>query len=795
MDETGGMVMMQGFRRLWAPALILWSGAALAGPVLKLQPTFIAFHNVNVGADSTVHAVTVSNTGDAALTFKANHITGANAGDFPMTTTCGATLAAGASCTVSITFHPRAGGDRAASLTVTSNAPGNPHTTTLTGVGLQTDAAAQPSTLDYGTLLIDTSATQTTSIVNVGNLPLHVGSVSLTGTHADQFALVHNGCSNPVGPTHSCNLSVRFTATATGKVEARLLVASDAPHSPTAIVLAGAGRLPEPGNISMVAPSKDAAQADGSVEIAVARTDGWDGAVSVNFATHNGSAKAGTDYTTATGTLNWGNHDGRIKTIRVALSRDTPFQGARTLTVTVAKAAGGAALGDTTQTAVNVYGSVTNTTLGDAVRFLEQSSFGPTDGSIAAVRTLGIPAYLDQQLAMPPTGYPGSAAVSADSGSGCPSGSSACLRDRYTTFPVATRFYRNALTGEDQLRQRVAWALSQIFVISGVKNSIAYGMRDYQQMLLADAFGNFRQLLNDVTLSPMMGYYLDMVNNDKPNGDDNPNENYARELMQLFTIGTVMLNDDGTPKLDGKGRLIPTYDQDIIEGFAHTFTGWTYPPAPGEAKQWTGTPWFRGDMPQIPAHHDTGSKELLRGTVLPAGQTQSQDLSGAVGNIFRHPNVGPFIGRQLIQFLVTSNPSPAYVSRITAVFNDNGSGVRGDLKAVVRAILLDPEARGNVKKDAAYGKLREPVLFATGVLRGLGGTTQSDGQYPFEYCAWALDQNVFSPPTVFNFYPPDYPLQGTSLVGPPFGIYNTNTSVQRADFVNRLLTPPYAVAA
>jgi uncharacterized protein (DUF1800 family) len=212
-------------------------------------------------------------------------------------------------------------------------------------------------------------------------------------------------------------------------------------------------------------------------------------------------------------------------------------------------------------------------------------------------------------------------------------------------------------------------------------------------MFQNDAFGNFSTLLTDVTLSPVMGNYLDMVNNDKPGNGVDPNENYAREVMQLFSIGLEQLNHDGTPQLDGSGNPIPTYDQDTIEGFAHTFTGWTYPTKPGATARWRNPEYYGGPMIPFDNHHDTGSKLLLNGVTLPAGGTTQGDLTAALQNIFNHPNVGPFISKQLIQRLVTSNPSPEYVSRVAGVFNDNGSGVRGDLKAVVTAILLDQEAR------------------------------------------------------------------------------------------------------
>lgn len=383
---------------------------------------------------------------------------------------------------------------------------------------------------------------------------------------------------------------------------------------------------------------------------------------------------------------------------------------------------------------------------------------------------------------------------------GCPTGSaSTCGRDNYSLFLLQMQFFRNALTGPDQLRQRVAFALSQIMVVSGIEINQPYGMADYQNLLLKDAFGNYRQLLEDVTLSPVMGHYLDMASNDKPNPSKgiNPNENYAREINQLFSIGLVQLNADGSSKLDGNGQPIATYDQSVVEGFSSVFTGWTYPPVGSAAAKFPDPLNYDGQMVAIPEHHDPGAKTLLNGSVLPAGPnpatapSQAADLKQALDNIFNHPNVGPFIGKQLIQQLVTSNPSPAYVSRITATFNDNGHGVRGDLQAVVRAILLDAEARGDANSDINFGKLREPVLLLASVLRGIGGATQSDGEY-LRGASAAMSQNVFQAGSVFNYYPPSYPLHGTTLVAPPFGIYDPTTAVNRSNTVLRLLGPAIA---
>src|SRR5262249_3960082 len=292
------------------------------------------------------------------------------------------------------------------------------------------------------------------------------------------------------------------------------------------------------------------------------------------------------------------------------------------------------------------------------------------------------------------------------------------------------------MAGTDQLRQRVAWTLSQIVVAANVWDQDTTGnptamVSQYHDILLRNAFGNYRTLIREMSVSPIMGTYLTLVNSQKANTATNtqPDENYARELWQLFTIGTFRLNPNGTVMLDGQGRPLETYTIAEIQESARALTGWNYAPAAGQPNMGNNNP-LNPFAPMITnaANHDTGSKTLLSfqagqpGQMIPANQTVDQDLDSVIDNAFNHPNVGPFIGRQLIQHLVTSNPSPAYVQRITTVFNNNGQGVRGDLRAVVRAILLDPEARGNSKTDPAYGKLREPAIFFTHLFRSLSCT-------------------------------------------------------------------------
>jgi uncharacterized protein (DUF1800 family) len=419
------------------------------------------------------------------------------------------------------------------------------------------------------------------------------------------------------------------------------------------------------------------------------------------------------------------------------------------------------------------------TSTADAVRLLEQSTWGPTPELIQHVQAVGVETFIDEQFDAPASSYPTLPLYpTTRDTTTCPNNST-CQRDNYTMYPVQNRFFVNALSGPDQLRQRVAFALHQILVVSGVDITQPSWMTPYLQTLDRDAFGNYRQLLRDVTLNAAMGNYLDVNNNTRTR----PNENYAREVLQLFSIGTVRLNVDGTPQIDGIGQPIPTYDQTIVNGFARVFTGWRF--AAGAA----GVPNYIDPMVANASQHDTASKALLNGTVLPAGQTTVKDLDDAIDNIFHDSNVGPFISKQLIQHLVTSNPTPAYVARVAAVFNGS-SGARGELRAVVKAILLDPEARGDLKTEPNYGRLRHPAQFILNILRAFHArsadlSTESDGYLNPQSVSMGMD--VFRPPSVFSYFSPGTAVPGISGVrGPEFGLFTTSTSLRRDNFVNTM---------
>lgn len=453
---------------------------------------------------------------------------------------------------------------------------------------------------------------------------------------------------------------------------------------------------------------------------------------------------------------------------------------------------------------------------GDRRRFMEQAGFGTTPVLDERIRRIGIRTWLAEQFEAPyPTPgneYPDlvlkSQANPEDVTTGCGMYDSStleyrnCKRVYYSMYPVQNWFFKEALYGDAQLRHRVAWALAQMWVISGVDTQQASWMIAYHKILSNNAFGNYRDLMKEMTLNPGMGNYLDMMRSTK----NNPNENYPREILQLFTIGLFELDQNGTLKLDGQGNPIPTYDQNTINNFTKVFTGWrdcrTLSVAcPNTAP---GVPNYKDPMEFIPNNHDLTAKTLFNypgapNPTIPAcsgcnsaaiATYAATSLDQTLDNIFYHPNVGPFVSKTLIQHLVTSDPTPAYVGRVAAVFNNNGQGVRGDMKAVIRAILLDPEARGDKKTDPNYGKLREPVQLLTNLFRqvgvkGAGGVGLSDGVVNGQTSNMA--QNTFNSPTVFNFYPPDNVIPGTALLGPEFALMTTGTSIARANFANTMV--------
>ncbi len=403
-----------------------------------------------------------------------------------------------------------------------------------------------------------------------------------------------------------------------------------------------------------------------------------------------------------------------------------------------------------------------------AVHFLEQASFGPTALEVASVQASGPQVWLTNQFQLPesplPAGLDGT--------------------------QLRAQVYLNMATGPDQLRQRSMFALSQIIVVSANKVTTGEALTPWVQMLSRNAFGNYRTLLRDVSLSPTMGKYLDNVFNRAASATTSPNENYARELLQLFSVGVWQLNNDGSQKLDGAGQPIPTYGQATIAEYARALTGWTYPTKPGATPSNSNPEWFDGDLMPTPSanRHDTGSKTLLGGVVTPAGQTAAQDLEAVIDSVFNHPNLPPFVVTRLIRSMVSSNPSPEFVTRIVNVFLNNGAGVRGDLRAVIQAILLDPEALNPTL--AIHGRLKDPVLHVIGFGRALGATISDPNNFQFVFSN--LSQRVLTPQTVFSFYALTATLPNQPTVfGPEFQLYPPALAIQRANFIYGIITGQY----
>jgi uncharacterized protein (DUF1800 family) len=419
-----------------------------------------------------------------------------------------------------------------------------------------------------------------------------------------------------------------------------------------------------------------------------------------------------------------------------------------------------------------VYPANTGTTVmtpaSQAVNFLNRATFGANPRDISHLNKMTPAQWLDEQFAMDASCHLATLNQTQNNNA------------RENRMEV---WFRLSVTAPDQLRQRVAFALSEIFVVSDFGSGIpANAMAVYYDILVRNAFGNFRSILEEVTLSPAMGRYLSMLGNQKPNRAKGirADENYAREIMQLFSLGLVKLDNTGVPVLKN-GVTIPTYSQLDVEGLARTFTGWSW----GNSVNFEDGDDWRVSMKPFLNYHDRAEKTIMTNKLLPAAGTPETDLALALNTIFKHPNVGPFIARRLIQRLVTSNPSPDYIGRVATAFNNNGQGVRGDMKAVIRAILLDTEALTGKKANPNFGKLREPLIALTHLWRAFDGQA-ADGRLPYYYPESYIIQAPLSAPSVFNFFKPDYSpsraFSNKNLVAPEFQLINEAniTSFQNA---------------
>lgn len=409
-----------------------------------------------------------------------------------------------------------------------------------------------------------------------------------------------------------------------------------------------------------------------------------------------------------------------------------------------------------------------------AARFLDQATWGARQADAASLESVGIAKWLTTQFALPPSAL-----------QPVPAG---YIGAQWTPDNLVY----NALTGPDQLRQRIAFALSTILTVSCLQPlPNCSEMPNYWGVLERDAFANYLTILHDITLNPQMGEFLDLLNNSESTSGASPNENYARELLQLMTIGTVLLNQDGSPVLDSNGRPVAAYTDSDVRALARVFTGWTY-----AAADPLSSPLVANEQA-----HDTGAKTVL-GSPLAPGQTAEQDLDQALQVIFDNQNVGPFLALRLIQHFVKSDPTPSYIDRVASVFANDGTGTRGNMKAVVAAVLTDPEARAGddpALASANDGHLREPMLYMTAVLRALGAVMDPDfTQVQPAGGIQTMGERVDLPPSVFSFYSPFYSLSDGKIPAPEFQLLTSSNAVAQASVIWSLLlnngvNPPFTI--
>lgn len=424
--------------------------------------------------------------------------------------------------------------------------------------------------------------------------------------------------------------------------------------------------------------------------------------------------------------------------------------------------------------------------LQEASRFLIQASFGPTAATIQRVASIGFPAWITEQFS---TARPGTHFDFVNNNT----------NPYNQLFPAIESFWTQAIRGPDQLRQRVTFALSEIFVVSGFSGELSVRsgpIAAYFDLLADNAFGNFRQLIEAVARAPAMGWYLSHLMNDKedPSTGRIPDQNFAREIMQLFTIGLWQLNPDGSRKLDGSGQPIPTYGQDEIAGMSRVFTGISW------ANGWGGPYHWELPLTYYADHVSQSEKRIVGGVIIPANTSGPDSVRIALDTLFNHPNTGPFIGELLIKRLVTSNPSRPFVGRVAAAFANNGAGQRGDMKAVIRAVLMDPEARDPAKlQDPNWGKLREPMLRFAAWVRGFNANNSTNRVSIWAYGDPIADagQAPLRPPSVFNWFRPDYSppgaIRAAGMVAPEFQITHESSTTAYANFVAEFVSTGYDV--
>jgi uncharacterized protein (DUF1800 family) len=801
------------------------SGVA-EGPAVTFSPSKLNFTKRFAGTVSDARGATLRNPKRGLLKIQSLTLAGPDASHFSLSQNCTDTLEGKEFCTLMTRFAPidggvGTGGIKTAAIEVTSNA--GVFRLALSGEAVVPSPAVTVST---SAVAFNAQGTETTSaekivtIKSTGTAPLFVSGVTLVGADAAEFSQ-ENDCGAAIAPKASCRVALRFKPATEGTKAGSLRISTNVTPEPTSLSLSGVALGP---NIS-VSPTKlsfDALAAGSSPDqrrITV-RNKGK-GMLRIRYVT-----RMGADKVSFVQSNNCGLPVAGGSSCSISVSFYPSSLGKKSAEIVIATHSEPRAAVIALEGQLRSSATTRPISRREAFRFLNQATFGATEADVKSLGTLGDSSaayarWIDEQVVK---------SVSLQ----LPALVASVPAQTDGRFDIPGRhqirveqWFENVLYGEDQLRQRVAWALSQIFVVSdqSILFEFPFATAHFYDMLARNAFGNYRDLLEQVTLHPAMGNYLSHLGNRRaaPGTNLRPDENYAREMMQLFSIGLVELESDGSVRRDSEGQPIQTYNPEVIAGFARVFTGWHWQCpkfdwlnaenrgswshcafSHTQADRLPVTPFNQtAPMQLFPEEHEDGPKRVLayagmrlQNATIPAGQGGEKDLDDALDNVFYHPNVGPFIGKQFIQKLVTSNPSPDYVRAVAETFNDDGRGVRGNLEAVVRAVLLHPEARGTPTGPAA-GKLKEPLLRLTQFWRAFEAKPYGG---KFSSSIFCCSQTGFSPgsifgqspnqsPSVFNFYSPFYAPPGeisrSGLVAPEMQLSNENLHTVMSSFLFR----------
>jgi hypothetical protein len=684
---------------------------------LALSVSSVNFGQVAVGTKSVISEIDVVN--QSAVSVPEVYLS-LPAGPFILTaTTCEATIPANGGCKLNLQFVPTTSGP--ADVTATIMGASQPATISLSGAGMQPEnLASSVSTISFSNTESGSSSSSIVlSVQNTGGIP----SEAIQTIVPDQFVATTNSCSDVVLlPSQQCSISLTFAPASIGRKTGSLVI-QDAQER-LSVALSGVAVSVIP-TLNSTIPSTF--QVGQNVTVALSGSN----LNKLGQLLFNGSA---INFTIISPTQ-----------VTFPLTVPSSISGTVQLVGVSSDAGGGNSL------PLVIPLQVPAITYDAAVRFLQQASFGPTPSSVATVQAQGFAPWVDQQMSNASFDY----TAAAVQGPGF--------------------FYRNTQNDSYSLRQRVGFALSQIFV------SQYYGP-DWENLLEKDSFGNARTLLQDVTESSMMGQFLDNMDNYANLPYALPDQNFARELMQVMTIGIVQLNNDGSQKLDLQGNPLPNYSQDNIAAMAAAFSGWLEDPASAAAEV------LNPLTPMVPNNgwHDQGPKQILPNVLLPAGQGVVTDTNSALDAIFQHPSFPPFLAFRLIQHLVKSNPSPAYIQRMSMVLENDGTGTRGNIGALVKAILLDPEARigdDPTTTDDSAGHYMEPILYISSVMKVVGGVFTDDQVRDTDS---SMAESLYNPPSVFSYYSPLHQLPDGTYA-PDVQLLDDNHGMVKLAFIYNLL--------